>query len=336
MSIITTTAAFGANLGVDLTKNATVAWHQGLDMVPFEARNVFKERMVPNKTSEHSSIDFSPLARKTGESSNYAIVAPTQGDTLNLTQAKFTASVELSKEILMYDKYNQAQAFAKMSGLGRACPTRMEQDLQLFLMSYGFGSSYTDIDGNSIATTSADGLSIFHSAHTVNGSSSTYSNTHSTAFGQTGLETGENKVLGFLDHQGNAYGAFIQFDTIITTRNSTVVNLVKEYNKGMNHIEDQNRGINAYQGRYNHIVFSWGNLGVSATTGNATYDSTKDNYWLLASLANNHNLILEISQSPQLYGEQLVQRTRDMLFQTDAHYAYGCLDPKCVVGSNAS
>lgn len=336
MSIITTTGSFGANLGTDLTKNAVVAWHQGLDMVPSAARTVFSERRVSEKTSEHSSMDFSPIARKTNESGLYADVNPTQGDTLNMTQTKFTASVELSKEIQMYDKYNMAQALAKMQGLGKACPTRMEMDLQFFIMTYGFGSSYTNVDGESVSTTGADGLSIFNSAHTINGGATTYSNTHSTAFGQTGLETAEGKALNYVDHQGNAFGAFIIFDTIITTRDPNTVNLVREYNKGMNHIEDSNRGINVYQGKYNHIVFNWGNMSVSSTTGQVSYDSTKDKYWILASLQNNHNLVLEISQAPVLYEPLLIQRTRDTLFQTDAHYAYGVLDPKCLVGSNAS
>lgn len=336
MPNLTTTAALGNALGTDLTKNAVVAWHEGLDMVPFAARQVFPERRVSSKTSEHSSIDFSPIARATGESQNYASVSPTQGDTLNLTQTKVTASTELSKEILMYDKYNKAQALARMQGLGKACPTRMESDLQLFLMSYGFGTSYTNIDGDSVSTTSADGLAIFSGSHTVNGSSSTYSNTHSTRFGQTGLETAEDKVLQYLDHQGNAFGAFLIFDTIITTPHAETVNLVKEYNRGMNHIEDANRGINAYQGKYNHIVFQFGNMEVDAATGVISHQSTKDRYWILGSLANNHNAVLEVSQAPTLYAEQLVQRTRDVLFQADAHYAYGMLDPKFLVGSNAT
>lgn len=336
MAIITTTAAMGQSLGNDLVKNATVAWHEGLDMVPYAARAVFNETVTEAKTSEHSSIDFTPIARKTSESNPYADVNPTQADTLNLTQAKFTASTELSKEILMYDKYSKVRELVKMQGLGKACPTRIEMDLQHFIMTYGFGSSYTSIDGDTISTTSADGLSVFNSAHTINGGSGTYSNTHSTSFGQTGLETAEGKVLNYLDHQGNAFGAFLRFDTIITTPKPTVVNLVKEYNKGMNHIEDTARGINVYQGMYNHVVFAFGNTQVNASSGTVTNDSTKDFYWVLASLENNHNLLLEISQMPKLYEPQLVQRTRDILFQTDAHYAYGVLDPKCLVGSNAT
>src|SRR4051794_40152701 len=125
MAIITTTGAMGQTLGNDLVKNATVAWHQGLDLVPYAARSVFNETTTDQKTSEHSGIDFTPIARRTAESNPYSDVNPTQTDTLNLTQAKFTASTELSKEILMYDKYNKVRELVKMQGLGKACPTRM-------------------------------------------------------------------------------------------------------------------------------------------------------------------------------------------------------------------
>lgn len=316
------------DLGAALVKNATVAWHRGFDQVPYAGRRVFNVSFTNHKTSEHDSWDYNKFAKGTGEGVDYNSSAPTKGDNLVLTQGKVTDSFEITKESGMYDRYNQTRNFQGMMGLGKACPDRMELDTQLFLMSMGFGTAYTNQDGSSIATTGADGLAIFSNSHTVNGTASTYDNLHSTAFGQTGLEAAEDLFRGFINHEGRV--VYVIPDTIITTSKSSVVNLVREYNKGMNHIEDPNRGVNVYQGKYDHIVFHYGDC-----DANAARDTAKDDYWILASLANNHHAILEISQEPRVVYAGKVQRNQNELFQTDAHYAYGMLGAQWLVGSNA-
>lgn len=324
MPVLTTTG----DLGSALVKNAIVTWHKGFDQVPYEARRVFRVSQTDKKTSEHDSWDFQPLARTTGEGVDYASAAPIKGDNLVLTQGKVTNSFEITKESGMYDRYNQTRNFQGMMGLGKACPERMELDLQLFLMSMGFGTSYTNADGQSVATTGADGLALYSNVHTVNGTSATYDNLQSLAFGQTGLEGAEDLFRGFINHEGKV--VYVIPDTIITTSKSSVVNLVREYNKGMNHIEDANRGVNVYQGRYDHIVFHYGDL-----DANMARDASKDDYWMLASLANNHHAILEVSQEPRVLYAGKVQRNQNELFLTDCHYAYGMLGNQWIVGSNA-
>lgn len=323
MPVFTTTG----DLGSALVKNAFVTWHMGFDAVPYAARRVFRTSQTSHKTSEHDSWDYNKFARKTGEGNNYNSSTPVKGDNLVLTQGKVTDSFEVTEESQDYDRYNQVQNFQGMMGLGKACPDRMELDLQLFLMSMGFGTSYTDQDGESVATTGADGLAIYSNSHTVNGTATTYDNLQAVAFGQTGLEAAEDLFRNFINHEGRV--VYVIPDTIITTSKASVVNLVKEYNKGMNHIEDANRGINAYQGRYDHIVFHYGDC-----TATGARDSSKDDYWLLASLANNHHAILEISQSPRVRYAGKVQRNQNDLFITDTRYAYGMLGAQWIVGNN--
>jgi len=316
-------------LGDALSKLSIVTWHKGFDSVPAAARRVFSTRMTSGKTSEHDSWDYDGFASSTGEGADYSISDPIKGDSLTLTQAKITDSFEISEEAVDYDRYNQTRSFQGMLGLGKRCPKRMELDLQLFLMSFGFGTSYTDQDGATVSTTGADALAIYSNSHTINKSSTTYDNLHTTAFGQTGLETAEDLFRNFINHDGQLVQ--VVPDTIITTSKALVVNLVREYNKGMNHIEDANRGINVYQGRYDHIVFDFGD-----SDANGARDSSKDDYWLLASLANNHHAILEVSQAPRIRDAGRVQRNQNQLFVTDCRYAYGVLGNQWIVGANVS
>lgn len=323
MSTFSTTTT----LGTALTKNVRVAFQKGFTMVPVGGRRIFSVRMTNTKTSEHDSYVFDGFADDTGEGSDYAAHDPVKGDSLILTQGKITSSFECTKEAGMYDQYSIVDILKGSEGVGKIVAKRIELDLQLHL-GFGHGTSYTNKNGATVSTTAADGNSIFYATHSVNGSAATYSNTLSTAFGQTGLETAESRFVSFLNHDGQLIDRMPTL--IFSTNKPSLVNLIREYNKGMNHIEDALRGINVYMGKYDSLVLPY--LDCDA---NGAKDSSKDDYWGMVDLSNNSNLMLEVSQEPVVYPPQMVQRNRNALVQADAHYAYGVLDPNCIVMSNA-
>ena len=324
MSVLSTTTT----LGVALTKNVQVAFLRGFTTVPVGARRVFNVTTTPHKTTEHDSFVFDGFADTTGEGADYAAFDPVKGNNLILTQGKITSSFEATKEAGMYDRYNIVDILKGSEGVGRIVAKRIELDLQL-LLNFGFSTSYVDRNGNTISTKSADGQAIFATGHTVTGASTTYSNTATVAFGQVGLETLESKFVSFINHSGQIIDRIPNL--IYSTNNPTLVNLIREYNKGMNHIQDANRGINVYQGKYDHVALIY--LDADA---NGNKDTTKAHYWGLVDATNNQNLILEVSQEPVVYPPQMIQRNRNALIQADSHYGYGVLDASCIAASNAS
>jgi hypothetical protein len=323
MAVETTTTT----LGDALTKNVNVAFHEGYESVPVAGRSIFKMTNTGTKTSEHDSYSMDGFAKLTAENANYEQIDPVKGDNLILTQRKMTAEREVTKEAGMYDQYDIMQVGRSAQHVGMTLAKRIELDLQKQI-GEGFGTSYTDIDGTTISTTSADGLAIFSALHTVNGSADTYSNLGTAAFGQTGLEELEELFVGFLNHSGELVDRVPT--AIFTTDNPTVVNLVREYNKGMNHIQDSNRGINVYQNRYDHVVMKY-----LDTDSNGQKDASKKNHWGLVDLSNNDNLIFEVSQSPIVYDPYIKQGNRNLVIQGDTHYSLGVLDASCIAGSNA-
>ena len=304
-------------LGDALSDSTRRAFSLGFKMVPVAGRQLFNVQRTDKKVEVFNSAVMDQFASSTGEGENYSSLDPTFGDELTLTQSKITASFEVTKEGTKYDQYDVLRAIAGAEGLGTSCAKRMELDLQQQI-SQGAATSYTDRDGNTVSTVSADAVAIFSNSHTVNGSSSTYDNLDSTAFGQTGLEAVENLFRNFLNQDGQIIDRAPT--AIFSTTKPNLVNLIQEYNKGMNHIEDANRGINVYQGRYNHIPMQY----LDVTTAGAR-DATKDDYWGLA-IAGGKNLKLRVSQEPVMYPVQLVQDNRNALFQADSHYALGVED----------
>lgn len=313
-------------LGGKLTDATRRAFKMGFKLEPVQGRAIFNVVQTDKKVEVFNSASFDQFANPTNEGENYAAFDPTDGDELTLTQSKVTASFEVTEEARMYDQYGIESALEGGEGLGTSTAKAIELDVQQ-LISQGTATSYTDRAGNTVSTTSADGVALFSNSHTVNGSGSTYDNLDSTAFGQTGLEAHENLWRSFLNQDGQIIAR--RADTIFTTSKASVTNLVREYNKSHFHVEDAARGINAYEGRFRHVVLDYLDVDSSGAR-----DAAKDDYWGLA-IAGDKNLKLRVSKNPTLHAPQTVERNRNTLIQASAHYAYGVEDPICISLSNA-
>jgi len=74
----------------------------------------------------------------------------------------------------------------------------------------------------------------------------------------------------------------MDFNTIITGNNPTVVNSVKQFLRSTSDNTQNNPSVvNVYEGKYRHVI-----LEQLATTATGAIDSTKKNYWALAAIGN--------------------------------------------------
>jgi len=317
-----TTQPLGDNLTDATRRTFTMAFKD----VPVGGRAIFQVTATDKKTETFNSAVIDKFASTTGEGENFSLQEPQNGDELTLTQAKITASIEVTDESEQYDQYNVTAMLEGAAGIGTATGKRIELDTQQGIKN-GATGSYTDRDGQSVTLNAADGVAWFSNSHTQNSSSATYDNTDSTAFGQTGLETMENLFRLFLNHDGQRINR--RPTMIFSTGKPSLVNLIREYNKGMNHIEDANRGTNAYLGKYDHVVLEYLDTGTDGAN-----DASTDDYWGLV-IPNDKNLKLRVSREPVLYAPQLVQRNRNILIQGESRYAYGMEDPNSIALSTA-
>lgn len=318
---------FNSALGEKLTSATKIAFAAGIEMIPKGARALYNYETVDSLYQIHSSYSMDGFGSMTGFGANYSLTNPTLGDEKTYTQNKFTRSFETIAEMADFSSAANGAKFTKEiinggTALGKQLAKRMELDGQLEF-GMGAGASYTNQDGFVISTVAADGLSNFNSAHTVNGSSSTFSNVGTTAFGQTGLQDAELLARSFLNHDGRQTD--VRMDTIFSARDPEVTNLIREYNVSSGHVEDANRGINTYQGKYNHVVLEY----LDATNVGGV-DSAKNSYWGLCA-AGNDNLKMKVFSAPKVHMPDMVQRNRNILIQADAIYAQGFHDPVAAV-----
>lgn len=185
---------------------------------------------------------------------------------------------EITWEMRRYNK--KQEVMASIQSLPYFCPQRVELDLT-HRLTFCSSTSYTDMDGNTVDLTVGDGLALASTVHTLKFSTTTYSNrlTGDPLFSKGALESAE--LLTTTDILSNfAEKRVMDFNTIVTGNNPTVVNAVKQFLRSTSDNTQNNAGvINVNQDKYRHVI-----LPQLATTATGAIDSTKKNWWFLAAI----------------------------------------------------
>jgi len=226
-------------------------------------------------TRRYTEIDPETFAAVKEEGVDASKAEVYRGYEKDMVARRFAREIDITWEMRKYNK--NPEIMNKITSLAHFCPQRMEIDLT-HRISFMTATSYTDMDGQTVATTVGDGLALVSASHTLNGSSTTFSNviTGNPIFSKGGLEVAEL--------QGNTqifsqYGErrVMDFNTIVTTDDPTTVNNVKQFLQSTTDVDQNNSAvINVYKGKYRHLALPY-----LATDAAGAYDSTKKAYWAL-------------------------------------------------------
>lgn len=229
-------------------------------------------------TKRYDEIDTETYAKlkRAGE----AVTKASVGVGYNVTMTKKRIGIEIDITQEMRDENRYAEVGALITNLTHFCEQREELDAT-HRLTFGTAVSYTDIDGDTVATVGGDGLAVFSTVHTLKFSSTTWSNrvTGDPVFSRGALEAAE--LLTTTDILSN-FGErrVMNFNTIVTGNDPTTVNQVKQFLNSTADVDQNNAGVmNVYQNKYTHLVLPY-----LATTATGANDSTKRRYWFLAAL----------------------------------------------------
>jgi len=206
-----------------------------------------------------------------------------------------TVSLEVSITKRMRVAGKDQDIIDSVTNLSEVCPSTMDLDLS-HRLSFGFATSYTDRDWNTIDTTVWDWLALFSTAHTLTWSSTTYSNnlTGNPQFSKGSLENMEKLAV---EETYNNLGEKVamEFDILWTTDDPNTINQVKELQNATADVEaDNSWTFNVYRSKYRHIV-----LPRVATTATWAVDTTKRKFWGIAS-SKNSSFYLSVLEEPYL------------------------------------
>ncbi len=200
------------------------------------------------------------------------------GYLITIRAKRIGLETEITWEMRRYNK--KQEVLAAITSLPYFCPQRVEIDLT-HRLTFCSSTSYTDMDGNTVDLTVGDGLALASTVHTLKFSTTTYSNRISgdPLFSKGALEAAE--LLTTTDILSN-FGEkrVMDFNTIVTGNNPTVVNAVKQFLRSTSDNTQNNAGVvNVNQDKYRYVI-----LPQLATTATGAIDSTKKNWWFLAAV----------------------------------------------------
>jgi hypothetical protein len=312
----------------DLVKNAKVQWDMAQKEFPAVRSMIADIKSVTEKTSEYSSISQLPTARRKGENDNFALGAPKQGYTTTFNQTSIGLEADVTYMMRKFDKYDEIMK--RIRGLAKSVERRMELDVASYL-AYAWATSFTNIDGETVATVGADGLALISPSHTVNGSASTFSNQIDTThlpISPAVLESLAEKFNNFIDDDGRLIP--LEADTIISSRHMPTVHEIRRILDSQLLAGTANNDVNTFKGGYKHVIVPFLDMNMNTEAR----DATKSKYVFLAS-TNKDDLgfKLEVSENPRLITPEQVFETQTWQFGAQALYDFGLVKSNFIVGT---
>lgn len=314
----------------DMTANLKVEWAKAYDEVEKRALQIYDVSNVDEQTGAISSLDGFTTAIRKREGEDFAYGDITQNYRVTWTQQVVGLMTKITWEMRRFDKYGEITARIRNMAVGAA--KKFERDLthRLTMMA---STSYTDNGGNTITTTTGDGYALCYSAHTVNGSSTTYRNivANNPLLSKGGLEAMELLLNNMIDDNGEH--APRKGTHIIVSDNPNTVNTAMEILKSTSDITSSNSGvINVYNGKYQLIILPY----LRETPSTLATTTTYDKYWFLADLSPGAKRgFVKIAEEPKMVEltGNVEFDSQDWKYAARAAYDIIWLDGKNICGS---
>lgn len=292
------------------TMNGKIASMDVADML-FDFKDIVRRtydlRVLHGTTGVAHVPEGSDLPRATNE----------QGDGISFTQAQYGAIVPITKQMRMFDLYDEIESIAKT--IVEDGMDNIDQSLADVLL-YGFSASaYTDVYGQSVTPVGPNGLSLFSSAHTNGATSRTYSNlindgtNNNPALSRAAIV--KTRALGLTYKDVNNKTRPISYDTVVVAPSNE--DLAERLLFSTNISGEANNDMNPLKGKIKHLKV-WERL---ETRSDAT--DTKA-YWFMADSSKVKKTLKAIfSQRPQLSAPEVIFENKDWEYSFDYLYTRG-------------
>lgn len=259
--------------------------HQ-MDMIERRAEQAFIYEDLTSWGSDkkiYTEVDTENNARRKpqGEKARRARVGV--GYSKTMTARRYAIEIEVTWEYRNYARQYATQARNDLMSLSHYVPSRFDLELT-HVFTFANATSYTDMDGYTIDVSTGDSLSLVNTAHTLPGSSTTYTNRVSgdPQFSQGALEMAEalftTEIYSLLGEKRR-----MKPNMILTGDHPPTCRAVQQLMQSTADVDTNNSGIvNTYKGKYRHLELP--NL---ATTAAEVSDATKKRWWFLVAQYGN-------------------------------------------------
>ncbi len=289
-------------------------------------------------TKRFDEVDVETYADHKAEGANSKKARVGVGYNVTMTARTFSKEVDITMEMRNDNRYAEVGSY--LTNLSEFCDNRQDLD-GTHRFTFATSTSYTDLNGESVATTVGDGLALLSTVHTLAFSSTTYSNrlTGDPAFSESALES------ALLLAATQIYSNFgekrqMRFNTIVSGDDPSTVRTIRQVLESTADTDAVQAGVkNVYMGRFSHVILP--NL---ATTAAGAYDSTKRRWWFLVASGQGINgwqaylgeWIAPTLLTPNDANAGMDIHNYNWTFSAYCRYGYATVSPKGVIGSAVS
>lgn len=273
-------------------------WKVVKEKLTRDAKQLYNVEMIgagQGSSKRYNEYDTETFADRKLEGANSSKSRIGVGYEKDMVARSFSKEIDITWEMRVQNRSKQVgQMITDLAGF---CENRQDLDLT-HRLTFATSTSYTDMNGDTVATTMGDGYALAYSAHLLAFSSITYRNrvVGDPAFSQGGLEAAS--LLGSTETYNN-FGErrTMDFNTIVTGTDEGTVRTVRQLLNSTADIDAAQSGIvNVYKSKYRHVILPY-----LASTATGAYDSTKRRWWfLIASGMNGWQAYLGEWVAPEL------------------------------------
>lgn len=318
-----------------LVQLSPIVWRKTLVARMEEAQmsiDLFDEDFVDQFNRDYSVIAASGFSSIIAEGANYPTLLNSKGDTMSLTVRKYGKSFTMTEDLVDGNKYREVEI--GMGDLANVIVRGLWMDTTHHWFTFGFSTSYTDRDGNTVTNgvARASTEAIFANTHTMD-DGSTYDNlAGTTALNEAGLRTALDLTNTFLDENGQKAHWGLARKVLVTAKDAANEQNAQRLTKQEYALNDTNRDINTYQGVFQHVPLFYGD-----TSASGANDATKTKYWaILDTELMKNSAILATHTRPTLAEPGTDIHNRGVVWTSKARYDLGVLAANIGVGSNTT
>lgn len=259
--------------------------HQKDMVTPAAAQLFIQEDLTGwgSDTKRYDEVDVDTFAKLKRQGENALKGRVAVGYSKTMQARRYALEINVSWEFRRYSQQYATQVKADLTNMTHYVPQRFELNLT-HTLTFATSTSYTDMDGETIATTMGDGYALAYSAHTLAHSTTTYRNRLSgdPAFSQGSLEVAEGLfVSDILSNFGDR--RVLTANIVFSSDDPSTCRSIKQLFQSTADVDSSNSGIaNMKKSKYRHVE-----LPFLATTATGARDATKKRWWGLLSQYGN-------------------------------------------------
>ncbi len=334
------TFANTAAVWTDLTRLAPVVWRSGamiateevqkvMDLVDVDALDQFNR--------DYSAVSDSGFGKVTAEGADYQARFINQYDRLSLTVVKRTDMKIITEDLVEGNKYPEIGRM--LTDLGGSLFRTRARDVTHVNFTFGFSTSYTDAEGNTITNSVAKAsYANFADAHTLADGSNLDNNQADVAIGESTLRTLENLTVDFPDENGNLTtwglgGKVIVIPMDVAMEHAAIRLSSQEWN-----YNSASRDINVFSDPQAHGgAYSYVMLRYLATLATGKTDTSKKKYYFIIDRKYmKENCIFGDRLSPEMLPPLTDIYNRGMIYGSRTWYDIGSVAAHHGAGCPAS